>query len=221
MISRVIDGKVKNFTQKMFTRFQELPRWIIHSSMVYSLNIGRSDALRFNFVHVYGQNAANGIVNSMPYQIVNNNPVRDDLDIERNGLRPYMTTVPCGFKDVKFGPKAWMEIISDIVMNQNLVLQGSIELIGVDLPISEGDNIEYDGIIYHIDAYQHSCRISSDGQKMFKTVLTLSHGVPARNNLTLNQSTKEFAGVNSPYQNTNLPAVSVEDTFPTMIGKGG
>lgn len=219
MVNRVSAGKVPNFTNKMFTRFQELPRWVIHPALVQSLTIGRSDTLRFNFVHIYGQNAANGIVNSMPYQIVNNNPFRDDLDIERNGLRPYMTTVPCGFKDVKYGPRAWMEIISDIVMNQNLVLQGTIELIGVDLPICEGDNIEYDGIIYHIDAYQHSCRIASTGQKMFKTQLTLSHGVPAKNGFDRQQTLKEFVGVNSAYQSKIMPGVSVEEKYSSTIGK--
>lgn len=227
MINRVNAGSVPNFSSQMFTRFQEVPRWVIHNSLVQSLTIGRTDSLRFNFVHIYGQNAANGIVNSMPYQIVNNAPFRDDLDIERNGLRPYMTTVPCGFKDVKFGPRAWMEIISDIVMNQNLVLQGNLDMIGVDLPICEGDNIEYDGIVYHIEGVQHSCRIS-ENQKTFRTQLTLSHGVPAKDSFDAQAQMKQFVGVSSSFANSqttsppsyvnhNLPGIVKEDQYPSFL----
>ncbi|CAM6004851.1 unnamed protein product [Sphagnum balticum] len=57
-------------------------------------------------------------------------------------------------------------------------MNGSIECIGIVEPIAVGDNLEYDGVVYHIEEVNHVCSISREsGIKNFRSVLRLSHGV--------------------------------------------
>jgi len=48
---------------------------------------------------------------------------------------------------------------------------------GLTLPISVGDNCEFNGIIYHIEGIQHTAKIGGKGERIFRTVLQLSSGV--------------------------------------------
>ena len=162
------------------TRFLDLPRWHIPSTMIRSVNIGRSNATRVNFVHVYGQSAylSEGNV-PIQAQMIRNPPVRDDLDIARSGLRPYMMTVECWVNDQvgKVGG-AWIALISDWTMGSHLTLNGHIDMIGVQSPIAEGDNIEFDGVVYHIMNVGHSASINTQsGIKQFTTTLQICNGM--------------------------------------------
>jgi hypothetical protein len=67
------------------TYFLELPRWIIHPALLRSFDVGRSDALRFNFVHVTGEAGAKTGLN-VTGTFIRDPPIRDDLDIARSGL---------------------------------------------------------------------------------------------------------------------------------------
>jgi hypothetical protein len=82
-----------------YTAFSNLPQWVLPGVLVESFDIGRSDANRCNFVHVYGQNA--DIANNVPItsQIVLNPPIRDDLDIQRSGLHSFMAVVAARLAD--------------------------------------------------------------------------------------------------------------------------
>lgn len=165
-------------TDLKVTRYLSLPRWGIDGVLVRNVDIGRSDALRMNFVHVYGDT----IDRSQPFaaQIVRNPPIRDDLDIARSGLRPHMETVACSPGDVRSGgPAKWMEITSDIMIGQHLTLTGVMTTVGIQSPICPGDNMEWDGTVYHIESVTHSCGISADGRKNFSTTLALTHGINA------------------------------------------
>lgn len=175
------------------TRFLELPRWGIAPVLVKEVDIGRSDALRFNFVHVYGDT----VDHAAPFasQIVRNPPIRDDLDIARSGLRSHMQTIPCSPADTRQGsPAKWMAISSDILMGQQLTLTGIMSTFGIQAPICPGDNIEWDGIVFHIESVTHSCGIQPNGMKSFSTQLALTHGVrsdPGLEDITI------YAGINT------------------------
>lgn len=159
------------------TRFATLPRWRIHPILIRNVDLGRSDALRFNFVHVYGES---GLSNQNPTRaIVRDPPISDDLDIIRSGLRPYMATVSCSEKDVRTRKAGdWMYIISDIVMGQHMTLTGTMEVVGIQSPICPGDNLEFDDHIFHIETVSHTFSFSpANGMKSFSTSLALSHGV--------------------------------------------
>lgn len=56
-------------------------------------------------------------------------------------------------------------------------MNGTIETIGITEPIPVGDNLEFDGIVYHIESVNHTCSISGNGQRIFRTQLSLSSGV--------------------------------------------
>ena len=185
------------------TRFLDLPRWRIHPAMVTGADIGRSDTMRFNFVHVLGVAPTPVGKNDLTGQTVRNPPFRDDLDIARNGLRNYSTTVPCAFEDIKVktgtgGSTAasnWMELISDILMGQHLALNGTMTLVGVQAPICIGDNVEWDGVAFHIEGLTHTGQLQPDGKKTFYTVLQLSHGMrinPGQDDITLYAGIKQL-----------------------------
>jgi len=165
----------------VLTPYLEIPRWVIHPSLVYEDQLGRSDAARFNFIHIYGQSSPPPKKNNnLTYQLVRNPPIRDDLDIQRNGLRPYMTMVACSLEDSARGPRKWMEIASDWLMGQNMTMNGSIVMLGVQSPIIHGDNIEWDGIIGHIESVTHNCSRSYHTERptsSFTTTITITHGM--------------------------------------------
>lgn len=159
------------------TPFLELPRWVIDPALIYAGDVGRAGALRFNFVQVSGQALIQNKNNSPTAQLVRNPPVRDDQDIRRSDLRPYTATVACDIEDQVKGPRRWQELVADFVMGQHLTFTGTIQCLGVQAPICEGDNLELDGVVYHIESVSHQASISQDGRKTFLTQLQLTHGV--------------------------------------------
>jgi hypothetical protein len=157
------------------TRYLNLPTWGIDPVLVNHVDVGRSDALRFNFVHVYGNCATPGFDK---IQIIFNPPIRDDLDISRSGLRPYMATVPIWVGDViNHSAGKWMNVLSDFLMGQHMTMTGTMNSLGIQAPVCIGDNVEWDGDTYHIEAINHSCSIDGNGMKVFNTGLSLSHGI--------------------------------------------
>lgn len=161
------------------TRMLELPRWRIHPVLIRSYNVGRSDSVRFNFMHIDADTSAASPNRTSTF--VRNQPVQDQLDIMRNGFRPYMSSVSCAPADiVNRAPTDWMYILSDILFGQHLSLTGNMELYGIQAPIVPGDNIEFDDSVFHIEAVRHSFSISADGRKTFTTSLNLTHGVRAQ-----------------------------------------
>jgi hypothetical protein len=160
------------------TKFLSIPRWYLHPAMIFDLDIGRSDATRFNFIHIYGQDANEYAQNTFSQQIVNNPPIRDDLDIQRSGLRPYMTTVAAQNKDnVGATPTSWIALVADRVIGSQYTLNGTISCVGIRSPICEGDNVEFDGVVYHIESFTHHAVISGDGHRSFTTTLNVSNGI--------------------------------------------
>lgn len=201
------------------TKFATLPRWVVDPVLVKAADIGRSDALRFNFVHVYGENGQPH--GDKTAQLVRNPPLRDDLDIARSGLRPYMMTVPCHLSDVVTGgPGKWMALLSDIVMGQHMTLTGVLQTFGIQAPICVGDNLEWDGGLFHIEAITHSCQIQADGSKDFSTTLNLSHGVHAGEVDPLKNDLGMYAAVNLD-DFTSLDPSNTADIISTDVERTG
>ena len=177
------------------TLFLDLPRWRIHPIFVKGFDIGRSDALRHNFVHVVGESGAKDGINRTG-AFAQNQPFRDDLDIARSGLRPLMVTVPCAPSDeIDKNPSAWMYLMSDFLMGQHLTLTGSLDCHGIQQPIVVGDNIEFDDTVLHIEGVTHSFQADSNGNKRFGTVLNLTHGMNAKQ--ANGDDTALYTGINS------------------------
>lgn len=165
------------------TPYMEIPRWVMDPAMVWQADIGRSDANRINFVHVYGKSPiGNDPSTSLTSQLIRSPPIRDDLDIQRSGIHSYMALVNCSVAEAQSSPRGWMEIISDFVMGQQLSLNGTINCAGIQSPICEGDNLEWDGIVFHIDEIAHSCSMDVDsGNRTFVTSMNLGYGLSVEN----------------------------------------
>jgi hypothetical protein len=161
------------------TKFLDLPRWVIPATLVKGLHYGRSNATRCNFVHVYGQSSYLSDANvPIQAQMLNNPPVRDDIDIMRSGLRPYMATVECWVDDqVGRVPSQWISLVADWMIGSHLTFNGTIELYGVQAPIADGDNVEFDGIVYHVMSVNHTASITSEGDKTWSTHLEFCNGM--------------------------------------------
>jgi hypothetical protein len=161
------------------TTFLSLPRWSLPESLVFDSDLGSSDAMRFNFELLTGQAIAQAQPNIVTYARVNSPAIRDDQDIRRSGLRPDIATVAVGIYEQQRGPDKWMKLRADMLMGQHLALSGTISCVGIQEPIAEGDNIEYGGVVLHIESVTHTCSVTPDGKRGFMTTLQVSHGVRA------------------------------------------
>jgi hypothetical protein len=170
----------KEYQDFPLTRFLSMPRWVIDPVMVSSIDIGRSNATRTNMIHVYGEAMTSGVNDSVTAQMSRNSPIFDRTDIQRSGIRAKMQTVNCALPDQqrKDGGRIWMEAIADWTIGSQYTLNGTLRCMGIQSPIVEGDNVEFEDVVYHIEGVNHSCSISPDGRKSFKTSLDLSNGMP-------------------------------------------
>lgn len=175
------------------TRFLSLPRWKMSPRLIAMMNIGRSDVTRVNFVHIYGQNGYNAGV-PIVRQLVANPPIRDDLDIQRSGLRPFITTVACdAVNQAGKTPSVWMKLVADRMIGSQFTLNGTMVLTGISAPICEGDNLEFQDVVYHIESVSHNAQIDPNGTRTFATTLQLSNGMEGYPEASITGT----AGVNS------------------------
>jgi hypothetical protein len=204
------------------TRFLSLPRWIIPEALIVDEDIGRSNATHFNFIHVYGQLS--------PYQqkqqwaitdqMTRNAPIIDTVNVASYGFRPYMSTVACTITDATRadGVRTWMEAIADWTIGSEHTLNGVINCKGIQAPIAEGDNIELNGVAYHIEGITHTCSMNGDN-KTFNTTISISNGMP------IDQSSATFdaphyAGFGPQPESTILGEDMGDDTFDTKTNPG-
>ena len=160
------------------TTFLNLPRWELPASLIYSLDVGRSDTTHTNLVHVYGNADDFEHNQSMTAQMGRNPPIFDDVDIARSGLRADMDIINCALYDQIEPPGQWMRAIADWKFGSQYTLNGSVQCLGIQSPIAEGDNLQIEDIVYHIEEVSHQWGISPDGHKHFSTSLSLSNGMP-------------------------------------------
>lgn len=194
------------------TKFLNVPRWVIHPTMVKEgTDIGRSDATRFNFVHVYGD--ASYQENNIPeaVQIANNPPIRDDVDIQRSGLRAFSTRVACGIREqIGKVPTLWMALCADKVIGSQYTLNGTIISVGIQSPICEGDNLEWDSIVYHIESVNHTGSIDPvSGRKVFTTQLAVANGLSKTGTSDINTSNSIYAGINEDDLRGHDPQITI------------
>ncbi len=161
------------------TKFMNIPRWKISPGYVYSLNIGREESARINFVQYFAKSlfTKNGI--DLSGETAKVNYCFDADDVLRSGLKPYI--VSNEFSDlpdqsIDHAPQ-WARIIADSLFGGQLKLNGSMECIGVYEPVAVGDNLEFDNVVYHIEGIVHKCFINDKGFKSFRTAFTLSNGL--------------------------------------------
>jgi hypothetical protein len=136
---------------------------------------------------LYGRSAS--IVESVNQAIQAQNIFFDQEDIKRHGMRPAIMTSNFDFP-IKEGnneqqSKKWSLLLFDMLNAGHLRESGSMTCYGITEPISVGDNLQFDGAIYHIETVSHHMAIDpGSGKKTFRTSLTLSFGTDLTSNKT-------------------------------------
>lgn len=175
----------KKYTGQDATFFLNLPRWVIQSDYpIYEYNIGTSDAERFNFFLTYSDAAESPDPSlNLKIQINSGNWVFDQMNAVRNGVRVHTTftnTDAIIQQDGRARPaeiNKWATIIADFYLNGHLKMNGSIVVAGIQEPIWHGDNLVFDGKIFHIEGFSHDFHVDPiTGRKRWITVLHISHG---------------------------------------------
>lgn len=204
------------------TPFSTIPRWKISSALIFSTDLGMDESARVNFVQYYAS-APSDVAKPDSYisaQTAAGNYVYDINDVIRSGLRPYV--VSSSFEDLtvnisaKVG-KRWAQVLGDCLMGGHLKLNGTIECAGIEDPIAVGDNLEYEGTVFHIEEVSHVAMLNmNNGVKSFRTVLKLSHGVAVSDELAYSEMihTNAYKDRESNFNNGDktLPGVSEEQS---------
>lgn len=165
------------------TAFLDVPRWEIDDGVIRSIDVGRSNAARFNYIYLTGSANLGG--DEMQNRVLGharNPPITDDGDIMRAGLRMYDATVSGTIIETQFtneqSPgRRWTHMMADVLFGGHLKYTGTVVLEGVQEPIVEGDNCVVDRILYHIERVQHAGGIDENGSRRFITTLMLTNGI--------------------------------------------
>jgi hypothetical protein len=163
------------------TRFLSLPRWVMAPVMLMDggVTVGRSNATRTNMMHIYGEASTYANNRSITNQLVRNPPIFDQVDIQRSGMRAQMRTVNCAIEDQLSAPRAWMEAMADWSFGSQYTLAGPVDSQGIQAPVPVGDNMELEGVVYHIESVDHRFGLDAAGNKYFRSHLSVSNGMPA------------------------------------------
>jgi hypothetical protein len=165
------------------TKFMTLPRWNINPALAQSFDLGRDEAARINFVQYFGRSTIGPEGYSISEEIAKGNYIYDEDDVKRNGLRPYIVSTQFdepSEKDKKgeFRSPGWAKIVGDALIGGHLKFSGTINFVGIVEPIPVGDNLEFDGVVYHIEQITHTCVMNpQSGKKTFETTIVVSNGL--------------------------------------------
>lgn len=182
VVFRQIPFTNEDFKGKMpVTKFMNLPRWNIDPVLVLDQDIGRDESARINFVQYFGKSTVGQNGADIAMEIAKKNYAYDIDDVQRSGLRPYVVTTQFDeptTTNKEYRSPGWAQIVGDALIGGHLKLNGQITTIGIVDPIAVGDNLELDGIVYHIEEVTHTSSISvQDGRKTFRTNISLSSGM--------------------------------------------
>lgn len=162
------------------TRFLDLPRWVLNPDLVFSSVLGFEEAARINFVQCYTRRIAANAKDDHAAQIELGNFFYDTADIQRNGLKPYVISSNFDFQNKgkdQFRAAPWARLNADWVIGAHLKAAGTIDCAGIEDPVCVGDNLAYDGTVYHIETVAKNMQIGMDGKLRFTTSFKVSYGV--------------------------------------------
>lgn len=161
------------------TKFMSLPRWKIDPALILDFDVGREEAARINFVQYFGKSTINSQGTEISIEIAQGNYAYDIDDVQRSGLRPYIVTTQFDeptSSNKEYKSPGWAKIVADSLIGGHLKMNGTITSAGIVDPIAVGDNLELDGVIYHIEQVVHNCT-TQDGKRLFRTSVSLSSGL--------------------------------------------
>lgn len=193
------------------TQFLDVPRWKISPNIITAFNIGRSNSARVNFIQVFTRSLSVDPRFDQAAQIEQENYLADEKDIVRNGMKPYIAS--CNFdypnSDTEIKAREWALLVGDWLSNGHLKLNGQITSVGIEEPVCIGDNLEINRVVYQIESVNHVMSISADGQKNFRTTISLSMGIDERSTKNVPvygemEHTDTLAKRKDDYKNENM-----------------
>lgn len=173
------------------TYYGNLPRWIIDESVILDFTWSTDEADRVNFVQIFGTNGSAGYVGESlntpdkqsQDQLQRGNLAVDEVDIKRHGLRAFTAHSPYDVSvsdTIQSLAPTWTAMNADWKFNGHLKAKGNLTIVGTSQAISEGDNLEVRGILFHIESVSHQASLGNSGVKKWTTTFTLSNGVVAK-----------------------------------------
>jgi hypothetical protein len=169
------------------TAFSEIPRWVLDSTMVSEENLVKSESQRKNYVHIYGQDLLGQNSSENIYAIMSAiPPIFDSSDIQRHGLRAIIRQLPV---DTQFlnstGTSAtdhpgayWSSLVADQLIDSHNKFSGSLNSKLIQEPICEGDNLEYNDLLFHIERVIHTGSVNLEsGKRTANTILHVTNGL--------------------------------------------
>ena len=180
-------GGAKSDIAPNYTKFLDLPRWKIKPELIKSINIGRSDQGRINFVQVFSRSLSIDPKFNFAAQMALGNFVEDKQDVKRHGRKPYIVNCNYDFPNAgkEIRAKEWAFLLADWVFNGHLKMNGNMQTVGIEEPICIGDNLEFDDVVFHIESITHTMNITANGLKVFRTNLSLSMGISNKSSKTV------------------------------------
>lgn len=184
--AQVQGKKGKKGPETPYTKFFELPRWRINPDLLYSMDLGKDEVGRINYVQLFGRSIS--ILPGLNEALQARNIFFDRDDIKRHGLKPAIVTTNFDFvfdgkTDVATKAKAWSWLLFDMLNGLQNKESGTLVSYGIQEPIAVGDNLEFDGNVYHIESVSHTLQIQPNGTKAFRTSINVSHGVSLESNV--------------------------------------
>ncbi len=184
------------------TRFMNVPRWNISPALAFSFDLGKDEVARINFVQYFGRSVNGPAGYDISDEISRQNYLYDGDDVKRNGLRPYVVTsefdrAPDGNVQGDFRAPGWARIVGDALIGGHLKLSGTINFVGIPEPIAVGDNLQFDGVVYHIEQISHTAMITTNQgrvSKNFRTSITVSNGVSILSGATVVYPEMQYGG---------------------------
>lgn len=221
---------------KQRTFYSNIPRWKIPLHKVKSFTMNVDESKRINFVQVWARSNAIEYIQGNGFdaesfkisQFLNKNYVADEADIARNGLRADITEtpydIPAFTESGTFAP-IFARMRADWLFNGHLKLQASMTLSGVTEPICEGDNLEFEGILFHIAAVSHTANLAANGTKTFTTNLQLENGIIASSldeGLKVPMYANDLSGLTEDHaeEGVGAPTPGMTDIQNTGVRKG-
>jgi hypothetical protein len=99
------------------------------------------------------------------------------------------------------------------LIGSQYTLNGTIQSIGIYAPICEGDNTEWDNVVYHIESVTHNVAISEAGARVFTTTLSLCNGLRSDGVSDTSGDFPIYPGFKAEDNTAYDPGLSLDDQF--------